>query len=82
MDKEIKPNQIYTTGEAQEYLKISKSTIKRLLKKGILKANKVGGRYKILGSEILMVVSPKVETKARYLYYRLKDKTKNIIGKW
>lgn len=82
MDQEIKPNRIYTTGETQEYLKISKSTIKRLLKKGILKANKVGGRYKILGSEILIVVSPKVETKARHLYYRLKDKTKNIIGRW
>jgi excisionase family DNA binding protein len=82
MNQEIKPNQIYTTGETQEYLRISKSTIKRLLKKGILKANKVGGRYKILGSEVLMVVSPKVETKVRHLYCRLKDKTKNVIGRW
>jgi len=82
MSQEIKPNHIYTTGEAQEYLKISKSTIKRLLKKGILKANKVGGRYKILGSEMIRLVSPEAETKARKLYFRLKDKTKNIIGKW
>ena len=82
MDREIKPNQVYTTEEAQEYLKISKSTIKRLLKKGMLKANKVGGRYKILGSEIIMVVSPKVETKARNLYYRLKRKTQDVIKKW
>jgi len=82
MDKEIKENQIYTTEEAQEYLRVSQSTIKRLLKKGILRANKVGGRYKIMGSEILRVVSPKVETKARHLYFRLKDKTKNVIGKW
>lgn len=82
MDEEIKPNQIYTTEEAQEYLKVSQSTIKRLLKKGILKANKVGGRYKILGSEMIRLVSPKAETKARNLYYRLKDKTKRIIEKW
>jgi len=80
--KNIKPNQIYTTEEAQEYLKVSKSTIKRLLKKGIINANKVGGRYKILGSEILRVVSPKAETKARHLYYRFKDKTKKVIEKW
>ena len=82
MDKEIKPNQVYTTGEAQEYLKVSNSTIKRFLKKGIINANKVGGRYKILGSEILEIVSPKTETKARRLYYRLKDKTKRVIEKW
>jgi len=82
MDKEIKPNQVYTTEEAQEYLKVSNSTIKRLLKKGILRANKVGGRYKILGSEIIKVVSPEAEKKARNLYYRLKDKTIGVIDKW
>lgn len=82
MDEEIKPNRVYTTEEAQEYLKVSNSTIKRLLKKGIINANKVGGRYKILGSELLKVVSPKAETKVRHLYYRFKDKTKRAIKKW
>jgi len=82
MIEEIKPNQIYTTEEAQEYLKVSNSTIKRFLKNRIINANKVGGRYKILGSEILRVVSPKAETKARHLYYRFKDKTKKVIKKW
>jgi len=82
MDKEIKPNQIYTTEEAQEYLKVSNSTIKRLLKKGIINANKVGGRYKILGSEMIRLVSPRAETKARKFYYNLKDKTRNVIQKW
>ncbi|OGZ18350.1 MAG: hypothetical protein A2V72_01085 [Candidatus Nealsonbacteria bacterium RBG_13_37_56] len=82
MNQEIKPNQVYTTEEAQEYLKISKSTIKRLLKKGILKANKVGGRYKILGSEMIRLVSPGAEKKARNLYFRLKYKTKDVIKNW
>lgn len=82
MDKEIKPNQVYTTEEAQEYLKVSKSTIKRLLKKGIINANKVGGRYKILGSEMIRIVSPQAENKARHLYYRFKDKTREVIKKW
>ncbi|GAI42204.1 unnamed protein product [marine sediment metagenome] len=82
MDKEIKPNQIYTTEEAQDYLKVSKSTIKRFLKKGIINANKVGGRYKILGNELLRLVSPRKETKVEKLYYRIKDKTKRTIQKW
>lgn len=80
--KNIEPNKVYTTKEAQDYLKVSKSTIKRLLKRGIIRANKVGGRYKILGEELLRLVSPKVETKAKHLYYHLKDKTKEIIEKW
>ncbi|MBI2042698.1 MAG: hypothetical protein HYT21_03075 [Candidatus Nealsonbacteria bacterium] len=29
--EEIKPNQIYTTSEARDFLKISESTIKRML---------------------------------------------------
>ncbi len=82
MDSEIKPNSIYTTNETQEILKISNSTIKRLLKKGIIKANKVGGQYRILGKEILRLVSPKVERKAVGIYQILKKKVKNKIKKW
>ena len=78
----VKPDQIYTTEEAQEYLRVSNSTIKRLLKKGILRANKVGGRYKILGSEMIRLVSPRAEKKARELYFDLKNKTQNVIKKW
>lgn len=58
MEQEIKPNSIYTTNETQKLLKISNSTIKRMLKNGLLKANKVGGQYRILGKEILRLVSP------------------------
>ena len=82
MIEKIEPNKIYNTEEAQEYLKISNSTIKRLLKKGIINANKVGGRYKILGNELLRLVSPKKKTKVEHLYYRLKGKTKKVIEKW
>lgn len=79
---EIKPNEVYTTKEAQNFLKISKSTVKRYLKRGIIKANKVGGRYKILGRELLRLVSPGFEKKAENLYFRLKEKTKKAIEKW
>jgi len=80
--QEIKPNKVYTTQEAQNFLRVSKSTIKRYLKKGIIKANKIGGRYKILGRELLRLVSPRVEKKAERLYHRLKEKTKRRIQNW
>jgi len=79
---EIKSNQIYTTEEARDFLKISESTIKRYLKKGILRANKIGGRYRILGKELLRLVSPKVESKAIGVYQTIKRKTIKTIEKW
>ena len=78
----INPNEIYTTEEARGFLKISESTIKRYLKKGIIKANKVGGRYRIWGKELLRLVSPKVEEKAVKTYQRLKKKVKDSIKPW
>lgn len=82
MTKEIKPNGIYTTSETQEILKISSSTMKRLLKKELIKANKIGGNYRILGKEILRIVSPEVEKKAIKTYLRLKENIINKINKW
>ena len=81
MEQEIKPNTIYTTSETQKLLKISNSTIKRLLKKGLLKANKVGGQYRILGKEILRLVSPAAKKKAIKSYLILKNKVIKKINK-
>jgi len=78
----IRPDQVYTTKEAREFLKISNSTTKRLLKKGIIKAYKVGGRYRIWGSEILKLVSPEVESKVYKVYSKVRDKTRDTIGDW
>ena len=82
MSQEIKENAIYTTEETQKLLKISSSTIKRMLKKGLIRANKVGGQYRILGKEILRLVSPEVEKKAIDSYLKLKNKVVNKISKW
>ena len=79
---EIKPNEVYTTKEAQDFLKVSKSTIKRMLKNGIIKAYKVGGQYRIWGDEILRLVSPDVESNVYRVYKRVKDKTKKTIERW
>ena len=65
---EIKPNEIYTTQETQELLKISPSTTMRLIKKGIIRTAKVGKQYRILGKEILRLVSPKLEDKVGRTY--------------
>ncbi|MEI6296581.1 MAG: helix-turn-helix domain-containing protein [bacterium] len=82
MDREIKKNIVYTTAETQDLLKISTSTIKRLLKKGLIRANKVGGQYRILGKEILRLVSPTVEKEAVDSYLKLKKKVVKKINKW
>ena len=79
---EINPNEIYTTEEARDFLKVSESTIKRLLKRGIIKAYKVGGQHRIWGSEILRLVSPEVESKVYKVYDKIREKTRKTIEKW
>ena len=80
--KEIKPNAVYTTAETKSLLKISDSTIKRMLKKGLIRANKVGGQYRIMGKEILRVISPELEEIATQKYLKIKDKVVDKINKW
>ncbi|MBU4480061.1 helix-turn-helix domain-containing protein [Patescibacteria group bacterium] len=82
MVQEIKQNAVYTTLETQELLKISNSTIKRMLKSGLIKANKVGGQYRIMGKEILRLVSPELEKEATKSYLGLKKKVVDKINKW
>jgi len=79
---EINPNEVYTPKETEEILKVSNSTIKRMLKSGLLKANKVGKQYRILGLEILKLISPEVEKKAVDAYLDLKHKTIEKIKDW
>jgi len=78
----INPSEIYTTSESRSLLKISSSTMKRLLKKGIIRANKIGGQYRILGKELLRVLSPKIERKAVKTYQTIKRKVKKELETW
>jgi len=82
MDEEIKANAVYTTDETQKLLKVSNSTIKRMLKNGLIKANKVGGQYRILGREILRLVSPELDRQAVKSYLNLKKKIIKKISQW
>lgn len=79
---EIKTNEVYTTKEAQKLLKVSNSTIKRLVKRGLIRTNKIGRQYRILGKEILRLVSPEVEKKATVGYLKLKKEAVKKINKW
>lgn len=78
MKTEIQLYAVYTTDEAQQILNISNSTIKRLLKRGLIRANKVGRQYRILGKEMLRIVSPQVEKEAVKSYLKVK---KNVVSK-
>lgn len=67
---EIHENEVYTPKEAQALLKVSPSTFTRLIKGGLIQAAKVGKQYRIMGKEILRVVSPELEDKVGKLYNR------------
>lgn len=79
---QINENEVYTPKETEELLKVSNSTVKRMLKKGLIKANKVGGQYRILGKEILRLVSPEAEKKAIKTYLKIKKKVVDTINPW
>ena len=78
---ELNEKEIYTAEEAKGLLKISQSTFLRLIKKGILRAYKVGGQYRILGREILHLVSPRLEEKAVVAYRRVRNGVKRRLEK-
>jgi excisionase family DNA binding protein len=79
---QIDPNEVYTTAEAEKLLKVSNSTIKRLLKSGLLKANKIGKQYRILGHELLKMLSPELDKQATTLYQKAKVKTIEKTKDW
>lgn len=65
---EVRDQEVYTTGEAQKYLKVSNSTMMRMIKKGLIHAARVGKQYRILGKELLRVVSPRLEDQVGKVY--------------
>ena len=79
---EINPYEVYTTTETQTLLKISPSTIKRLLKRGIIRANKIGGQYRVMGKEILRILSPRVERNIVRTYQSIKKSVKSRVRNW
>ena len=76
---EINKNQVYTREEAEKILKISQSTMMRLIKKGVIRAAKIGGQYRILGSEILRQFLPENSyNKVRDVYRSAREKVHDL----
>jgi len=67
-------NKVYTREEVSSFLKISKSTFMRLVKKGAIRAFKVGSQYRVLGSEILLLINPQLERKVQKIYRKVKNR--------
>ena len=67
---EINENKVYTHEETQEILRLSSSTVTRMIKKGLIRAAKVGKQYRIMGKELLRVLSPKLEDQVGKAYNR------------
>ena len=65
---EINEKEVYTTEEAQKLLKVSNSTLMRFIKKGLVRTAKIGKQYRILGKELLRLVSPVLEDKVGKIY--------------
>ena len=67
---ELNEHEVYTHEETQEILKLSSSTVTRMIKKGLIRAAKVGKQYRIMGKELLRVLSPKLEDRVGIAYNR------------
>jgi len=52
LDREIRPNQIYSSVEVAQILDISFQTVSRFCSRGVIKAKKIRG-WKILGKNLL-----------------------------
>jgi len=56
--------------------------MKRLLKQGLIRANKIGKQYRILGHELLRLLSPEVDEKVTNVYQKVKMKTIEKTKEW
>jgi len=67
----LNESEVYTSEEARQLLKISDSTFRRLIKRGILRAAKIGGQYRVLGGELLRILNPTLPIKVKRVYKKV-----------
>jgi excisionase family DNA binding protein len=70
---EIREHEVYTQRETQELLKVSASTVTRMIKKGLIRTAKVGKQYRILGKELLRILSPELEDTVGKAYNKARN---------
>ena len=69
----IEEDSLYTPKEVQAYLKISSSTMTRMIKKGLILAARVGKQYRIRGAEVLIFLTPHLADKLREKYRKARE---------
>ena len=77
---EIKETEVYTPQETQALLKVSSSTVTRMIKKGLIRTAKVGKQYRIMGKELLRILSPKLEDKVGKAYNKARQWAHQDLG--
>jgi excisionase family DNA binding protein len=77
MKHEINELSVYTAEETQSILSISRSTFMRLVKKEVLRANKIGGQYRVLGRELLRLLLPAEDYNKIKSFVKKSDKVKS-----
>jgi excisionase family DNA binding protein len=60
--------EVYTPLETQKILKVSASTLTRMIKKGLIRTARVGKQYRIMGKELLRLLSPQLEDRVGKAY--------------
>lgn len=65
---QIHDNEVYTPEETGKLLKVSMSTVMRMIKKGMIRTAKVGKQYRIMGKELLRLLSPELEDTVGKIY--------------
>jgi len=69
----VDENEVYTPQETISILKISDSTFRRLVKKGIIRAAKIGGQYRIMGHELIALFGSALPSKFKNVYRKVVD---------
>ncbi len=77
---EIKEHEVYTHEETQALLKVSSSTLTRMIKKGLVRAAKVGKQYRIMGKELLRILSPELEDRVGKTYNKARAWIHKDVG--
>jgi Cft2 family RNA processing exonuclease len=66
-------HQVYTSEEPQTLLKVSRSTLMHLIKKGVIKAGRIRAQYRFLGRDLLHMIIPNWEESTHQTYRNGRD---------
>ena len=69
----INEHEVYTPAETQKILKVSSSTLTRMIKQGLIRTARVGKQYRIMGKELIRVLSPQLEDQLGKAYNKARN---------